>query len=64
MSTTKKKSLIDWNGYQENTLSVGFQFDGLKHSRESCFTFSFKYAGLCKERSTKEAADNFQRKAF
>ena len=39
-----KELLIDWNWYQENTTSIGFQFHSSKLSRT--------YAGLYKERST------------
>ena len=56
-----KKLIIDWNEYKDNTASFGFQFHSLKASWESCFTLSFNYAGLCKERSVKQAADIFQR---
>ena len=57
-----KELLIDLNEYQENTTSIGLQFHILTLSRESCFTLPFNYAGLQKERSTKEATDNFQRR--
>ena len=36
-----KKLLIDWNEYQENTASIGFQFDSHKLSWESCFTLFY-----------------------
>ena len=57
-----KELLIDLNEYQENTTSIGLQFHSPTLSRESCFTLPFSYAGLQKERSTKEATDNFQRR--
>ena len=55
-----KKLLIDLNKYQENTASIGFQFDRPKLNRESCFTHSLNYGRLCTELSTKQATDNFQ----
>ena len=55
-----KKTTIDWNKYQENTASIGFQFDRPKLNRESCFTHSLNYGRLCTELSTKQATDNFQ----
>ena len=57
-----KKLLIDWNECQENTTIIGFHFHSPKYSRESCFTLSFCYAGLYKERSTKQTTANFQRR--
>ena len=58
-----KEPLIDRNEYQENTTSIGFQFHSPKLSRENCFTLYFNYVELYKERSTKEATDDFQRRA-
>ena len=59
------KQASDRNEYQENTLSIGFQFHSLKLGREGCFTLSFNMLdGLCQERSPKQAADNFQRRAL
>ena len=55
--------LTDWNEYQESTTSIGFQFHWPKLSRERCFTLPFTYARLYKEHSTREATDNFQRRA-
>ena len=49
---------------QEKTTSIGLQFHRPKVSRESCFTHLLNYGGLCKERSTKQATDIFQRKAL
>ena len=43
---------------------MGFQFHRPKLSLESCFTLSLNYGGLCKERSAKQATDNFQRRAL
>ena len=54
-----KELLIDWNEYQENTASIGFQFHSTKLNQESCFTLSFNYAELYKERSTKKATSPF-----
>ena len=58
--TKWKKLLIDWNKYQENTASIGFQVDRPKLNRESFFTHSINYGRLCTELSTKQAIDNFQ----
>ena len=58
------KEATDSNKYQENTTSIGFQFYLPKLSRKSCFTLSINYAGLCKERSTKQSTDNFQPRAL
>ena len=46
------------------TQSICLQFHRPKLSRESCFTNLFNYGGLCKERSTKQATDIFQRRAL
>ena len=53
--TEWKKLLVDWNEYQENTASIGFQFHGTKLSQESCLALLFDYAELYNERSTKKA---------
>ena len=50
-----KELLIDWNEYQENNTSFGFQFLSPKRTRESCFTFPFNYAGLYKGCSPKDS---------
>ena len=44
--------------------SIDFPFQSPKLSRESCFALSLNYAGLCKERSSKQVAHNFQRRAL
>ena len=53
-----KKLLIDWNEYQENTTSIGFQFHSPKLSIESCFILCWPIW----KRSTVQATDNFQRR--
>ena len=54
-----KELPIDWNEYQKNTTGISVQFNSLKLGRDSCFTLPFNYAGLYKERSTKEASDGW-----
>ena len=44
--------------------SADFPFQSPKLSRESSFTLSLNYAGLCKKRSSKQVIDNFQRRAL
>ena len=44
--------------------SIDFPFQSPKLSRESCFALSLNYAGLRKERSSKDVTDNFQRRAL
>ena len=46
------------------TSTSAFSFIGLQLSGESCFTHFLNYGGLCKERSTKQATDIFQRRAL
>ena len=41
-----------------------FPFHRPKLSRKICFTHSLNYGGLCEEHSTKQATDNFQRRAL
>ena len=53
--TEWKKLLVDWNEYQENTTSIGFQFQSSKRSQESCHALLFNYAELYNERSMKKA---------
>ena len=48
--TEWKKLLVDWNEYQENTASIGFQFHSTKLSRESCLALLFNYAEVYNER--------------
>ena len=59
-----KKWMIHWNEDQERTTSIGFQFHRPKLRGESCFTHFLNYGGLCKERSTKQATDAFQRRTL
>ena len=59
-----KKLMIYWNENLEKTTSIDLQFHPAKLSGESCFTHFLNYDGLCKERSTKQARDTFQRKAL
>ena len=42
--------------------SIDFLFHSPKLSPESCFALSLNYAGLCKERSSKQVTDDFQRR--
>ena len=44
--------------------SIDLPFQSRKLSRENCFALSLNYAGLCKERSSKQVTDNFQRRAL
>ena len=44
--------------------SIDFPFQSPKLSRESRFALSLNYAGLCKERFSKQVTDNFQRRAL
>ena len=59
-----KKLMIHWNGNQEKTTSISLQFHRPELSRERCFTHFLNYGGLCKERSTKQVTDTFQRRAL
>ena len=43
---------------------MGLQFHRPKLSGESCFTHFLNYGGLCKERSTEQVTDTFQRRAL
>ena len=56
-------ALHDWATNWLKWIS-GNGFHGPKLSREIGFTLPFNYAGLYKECSTKEATDNFQRRAL
>ena len=56
--------MIHCNENQEKTTSIGLQFHRPKLSRESWFTHLLNYGGLCKERSTNQATDIFQRRAL
>ena len=56
--------MIHCNENQEKTTNIGFQFHRPKLSGESCFTHFLNYGGLCKEHSTKQATDTFQRRAL
>ena len=44
--------------------SIDFPLQSPKPSRKSCFALSLNYAELCKERSSKQVTDNFQRTAL
>ena len=56
--------LIEMNIRKTLSTSIDFTFQSPKLSRESCFALSLNYAGLCKERSSKQVAHNFQRRAL
>ena len=62
------KEATDWlkwiSGWTTLSASIDFPFQSPKLSRESSFTLSLDYAGLCKERSSKQVTDNFQRRAL
>ena len=62
------KEATDWlkwiSGWITLSASIDFPFQSPKLSRESSFTLSLDYAGLCKERSSKQVTDNFQRRAL
>ena len=47
--------MVDWNEYEENTASIGFEFHSTKLSQEICLALLFNYAELYNERSTKKA---------
>ena len=44
--------------------SIDLPFQSPKLSRENFFALSLNYAGLCKERSSKQVTDNFQRRTL
>ena len=62
------KEAADWlkwlSGWITLSASIDFPFQSPKLSRESSFTLSLGYAGLCKERPSKQVTDNFQRRAL
>ena len=62
--TKWKQLLINLNAYQKNTTIIGLQFHCPKLNRQNCFTLSSNCAGLRKERSTKQATYNLQRRAL
>ena len=55
---------MEMNMRKTLSTSIDFPFQSPKLSRESCFALSLNYAGLCKERSSKQVTDNFQRRAL
>ena len=55
--------LIDLNIRKTPSTSIDFPFQSPKLSWESSFAFSLNYTGICKERSSKQVTDNFQRRA-
>ena len=56
--------MIEMNIRKTLSTSIDFPFQSPKLSRESWFALSLNHAGLCKERSSKPVADNFQRIAL
>ena len=56
--------LIEMNMRKTLSTSIDFPFQGPKLSWESCFALSVNYAALCKECSSKQVTDNFQRRAL
>ena len=55
---------MEMNMRKTLSTSIDFPFQSPKLSRESCFALSLKYAGLCKERASKQVTDNFQGRAL
>ena len=55
---------IQMNTRKTLSTSIDFPFQSPKISREGCFALSLTYAGLCKERSSKQVTDNFQRRTL
>ena len=55
---------IQMNTRKTLSASIDFPFQSPKPSRGSCFALSLTYAGLCKERSSKQVTDNFQRRTL
>ena len=56
--------MIEMNVRKTLSTSIDLSLQSSKLSRESCFALSLNYAGLCKERSSKQVTDNFQRRAL
>ena len=55
---------MDMNIRKALSASTDFPFHSPRISRESYFALYLNFAGLCKECSSKQVTDNFQRRAL